>query len=448
MTAAIDLRSLYGPNGPHKFQLEAHTSRARTKCLKWARRAGKGRCAVNCLIDTFFELSESPRASHLVPQFHAMFVAPFSKNADQAWMELKEYVPDFLIRNNGIKEDERKIWLVGFGSIRSGLIEFRTADNPASLQGAGLDFAWTTESQDIPLQAYSNLRPMLRSPDRAGRLFAEGVPPVFPDHWFNKVFEMGETGVPGYFSSRITYLDNPMMTEDDRRDIETDRAVMSEQEWNRMYMAEDPSSLEIPLNIEAVMTGRVNWEKQKPQEGRIYVAGLDLGKKASATVLTIWDRTDMPWKMVYFRRMASHEDWMVQKAVIVQAVNDEWMVDKVYIDAQGPGDPIYDEFRYMGMPLQAVPIQGNTRENILNKLAIAVEKRAIQIPREDAIIRECRAMRREKVSDLTVRWKTRDGYQNDTVFSMALGISDLPLRDGPVMQRRPPDYYGYFRMTA
>lgn len=423
---------------PHPGQEEPYFGNYKHINLKWARRAGKGRVACFKMLDTYLKLSENPRPSHLVPQFHAMVVSPFTKNADQAWMDLLAYIPRNLIMD--VKQQDRKIWLHPHGTIKSALIEFRSADNPAGLQGVGLDFLWTTESQDIPQQAYNLLIPFITSFEREGIHFAEGVPPIDPDHWFNALFLLGEQGEKGYYSSRLTYKDNPMQTVDGLREIELLRKTMTETEFRRMYEAADPEDTGFPMNIDRCLIPSVKWSAQKPKNGHNYVSGLDLGKSISATVLTVYDTSVTPWKLAYYRRMGTGLSWVVQKEVLIAATLI-WRPDRVYMDAQGPGNPLYDELRFVGLPVRPVPIQGNTREVILDKLAVVMERHLLEIPREEQMIREHRAMRKVQTGPIQQRWQTPKGVMDDTVFSNALAVTGLNLRIGGLNRRKDAESY-------
>lgn len=429
------------PPTPFGGQRGPYFTDAHTIALKWARRAGKGRVACFKLIDTYLKLAESPRPMHLVPSFHAMFVAPFRRNADQAWMDLLAFMPDELKLN--VVNDERKLWLQPYGSLTSALIEFRTGDNPTGLQGVGLDFLWLTEAQDLTPEAYALVSPARHSFEREGILFAEGIPPRDPDHFFNSLYEDGIAGVPDHFASKLTYLENPMATAAARRDILKDRDDMLDSEWRRMYLAEDPTEFGLPMDIDPCLADAIVWDDQRPQEGRTYVGGLDLGQEISATVLTIWDTTSYPWRLRYFKRMEG-TNWVVQENVLVDAIK-LWNPAHVNIDDQGPGSPMRDRLRFRGVKLRPIKIQTNraasSREDLLTKLALIFEKRWVRIPKEPVIIREVRAMRHVKISQLTQRWQVRRGLMDDCVFSMALGVHDMTIRDSGRRTRKKVGYY-------
>ena len=97
-----------------------------------------------------------------------------------------------------------------------GLIELKSADNAQSLQTVGLDFLWVSESQDIPNAAAEKLRPTLRQAGRMGKAVYEGIPSLYPEHWFRRGCAAAERGAHKnhrYF--HYTVYQNPLLNEDD-----------------------------------------------------------------------------------------------------------------------------------------------------------------------------------------------------------------------------------------
>ena len=75
------------------------------------------------------------------------------------------------------------------------------------------------------------------------------------------------------------------------------------------------------------------------------------------------------------------------------------------------------------------------------------EKGQLRIPREESIIRDFNSMRRVRVKGArdTVRWEVREAGSRsraDSVFSIAMGIMDLPIEGAVSMPRKSPVYFG------
>lgn len=441
---------------PHPGQRAFHEAQDLTRVLKWARRAGKDRGCTFEVLERFLALGEQPRNPNLQPPFWCVGVVPSYKLASQPWHDWMAYLPRELTLGAPI-QDEKKIYLKPYGSLRGqwgkqeigGVLELRSADNEGALQGFGADVLVLFEAQEMTRHQFALLRPSTRDPFRLGLLIVQGIPPVEKDHWMNDLFNMGQEPGSGVFSSRMTYLDNPFLTEAQRADILRDKLLLSETEWARMYMARDPEASESPLAIGPCLVPAVDWSQQRPQEGRHYDIGVDLGKRYSATVIWVWEKGPETWRCAFYRRI-QRMDWTYQTAAIDEATRT-WIqrgdrgrpTGHVYVDAAGPGDPVYDALAGQGVPVVGVYLSAPERERVLNRLAIALERKRLRIPYEEQIVREFNGMRRVKPSEATetVRWEPREGNTADTVMAAALGLAQLSAWErGPII-RKPAEYY-------
>lgn len=108
---------------------EIHSSRARWKVIKAARRGGKSRGALMELERIFGEDALStPAPSSLIPPFHAWVVCPSFPLSRQAWNEALAFTPKGWVQR--VVQDERIIYLEGNENRPWGMIEFKSADNP------------------------------------------------------------------------------------------------------------------------------------------------------------------------------------------------------------------------------------------------------------------------------------------------------------------------------
>ena len=231
----VDLASVYTP---HPGQAHIHSDPARMKVLKVGRRWGKSRAALFDLLKTYVESLDVAVDSDLVPPFHAWIVGPSFPQCRQVWNEIISFVPSDLIQPGGIRQDEMMVYLKGTEKRPWGLIEVKSAHNPDSLQTAGVDYLWITEAQDVADKAFEKCLPILRSPGRIYKAMFEGIPALWSDHWFERVYRSVETGLlPDAMAYTASSFDNPFLTDDDRDAIYSDKNILPEAAWNRMYMA-------------------------------------------------------------------------------------------------------------------------------------------------------------------------------------------------------------------
>ena len=186
---------------------------------------GKDRMTIMTGIKYFVDcLAENRHVENpdMVPAVLWWQIAPTEKMAKQNWRELKKYMP--------------KQWVVACSdstftmeTIGGGVIEVRSAYDPESLVGVGLDLVTITEAARIAdLEAvWANIEARLNSPgrgraiDRQGKKFGLGKAIInsspLGKNYFYKMFKFGQQGSDEYSSNWISYQlswrANPFMDE-------------------------------------------------------------------------------------------------------------------------------------------------------------------------------------------------------------------------------------------
>ena len=342
MQQNLDLKDFYTP---HPGQERVHQSDAKIKVLEIGRRWGKSRFALWELIKRFLESKDIEVGADLVPPFHAWIVTPNFPQARQIWNELMAFFPRDFISPAGVKQDAWLIHLKGNEKRAWGQIEVKSAHDPDSLQTAGLDFLWVSEAQDISDKAFEKLLPTLRSPGRLGYGIFEGIPALYPDHWFRRAFVAGERGERGFASFKATSFENPLLTPEQKAEIEADKELLPERVWRRMYMAEFSDSAGYFTNIDANIAGD---PMQGPVPGARYIAGLDLGRKMDPSVMVIMDAAER--KMVHYQGWDDGTEWVAQREHVARLV-EEWGIEQLCLDATGIGDVFMSELIEIGIPV-------------------------------------------------------------------------------------------------
>lgn len=371
------------PYTPHPKQRQFHNSPAKVKWLQAGRRGGKTRGALQEVLKGIDELSRewvrlpgqrptTAAQAQLIPAIHVWTVAPTKAQMFQVWNEMQAFIPEGIVarsnpysqgtrggsRGSGFKENALHVWLEF--KDRNGrhlrnrprpivFWELRSADNPESLQSAGLDFLHVTEAQDIDERAWNKMRPMISSPGRAGRALVEGIPPRSRSHWFARYFARAKAD-PNERREAFswTFLDNPLMSPDQAEEIRDDREVMMEEEWNRLYMAIQPEGA--GSFFQKVHEAAVATEHSRPQDGVRYVAGLDLGRSNDATVLIIKDRANRNSVHAIELRKT---DWVLQKETIL-AAGRYWGLGQIVMDSTGLGGQFARDEMYMELAREGI----------------------------------------------------------------------------------------------
>jgi predicted phage terminase large subunit-like protein len=115
-------------------------------------------------------------------------------------------------------------------------VEFRSADDPQRLRGAGLDILWIDESAFIPTRdAWDVVRPALS--DKLGIVLTTTTPNG--KNWFYEQFFVGEVLTdPNQFRVEYTSIDNPYFAHSEWEDaLQTYHPIMFRQEYMAAFDA-------------------------------------------------------------------------------------------------------------------------------------------------------------------------------------------------------------------
>lgn len=198
---------------PHPSQALFHNSTARFRVLNCGSRFGKDRCSTMESIKYYLACLNEERDASVIPSVYWWIIAPTERMAKQNWNELKRYFPKDLVvdvSNSGMM----------LQTIYGGLIEVRSAYDPESLVGVGLDIVTITEAAriaDLDI-VWANIEQRLNSPDRG--LEGKGGIGIINSsprgrNYFYKMWVWGQKEHPDYDpdweSWTFTTWDNPAM---------------------------------------------------------------------------------------------------------------------------------------------------------------------------------------------------------------------------------------------
>ena len=404
---------------PHSGQRIIHESGAKQKWLEAARRWGKGRTGLGELEQAYLDwidlFLKGKRDGALVPHFHAWVVAPNYNQARQPWHEILEFLPSEWIKD--YSQSDGMITLYGPSERAWGLIEIKSAHDPDGLQTVGLDYLWVSESQDISDEAFLKLLPTLRSPGRMGRALFEGIPSMWPDHWFRRgcMAAVRRNNVNHrYF--HFTVYQNPLLSEDEQKEVEGDKEFMTEAAWRRMYLAEFSLNAGFFKNIDGCISGDI---LTQPISGAVYVAGLDIGISQDATILTVMDSTQ---RRIVNRFRWDSTPWSSMRDSIIR-LNEEWGFSRVLCDTSNMGGIMaYQELSEANVSVEEFKFQGENRQRILGNIQVAIERATVSFPHIDTLIRELRSFQFIRMSNGLYKVQAPQGEFDDEVMAFALAL--------------------------
>jgi len=384
---------------PHSGQRAVHASRAPRRVLACGVRWGKTRCA-----------AMEALAATLEPRDRGVgwVVAPTYDLADKVFREIA-IVAGERLRHRVVTLREHDKLLV-LRNLSGGLCEVRgkSADNPVSLLGEGLDFVIVDEAARMkPSIWQSHLSQRLL--DRKGWALLISTPRG--KGWFHEAFRKGQGLDAAYESWNRPSWTNPHL---DAAAIDQERGRLPEAVFRQEYGAEFIEGAgSVFRNVRECATG--TWKE--PEEVP-YVAGLDLARVGDYTVLVVMNKQ----REVVFVDRFSRLDWSLQVGRILAGA-DRYRHAEILVDSTGAGEPVFESLREAGCNVHPYPFTVKSKAALVNNLSLLLEKREIVLPRADLWpegIEELDAFEYSVTDNGSVRTSAPSGMHDDCVVALAL----------------------------
>ena len=394
---------------PHPGQWEVHRSEAPRRVLACGVRWGKTLCVA--MEGLAMAMAPSERSIGWV-------VAPTYDLADRVFREVLLHITRHLNhRVVQLKESDRRIVLRDMGG---GLSEIRakSADNPVSLLGEGLDWLIIDEAARLkPTIWQSHLSQRLV--DKRGHALLISTP--YGKGYFFDLYRAGQQPGSIYESWNHPSWTNPHL---DKSIIEDERGRLPTRIFGEQYEARFVEGSGAVLRyVREAAKGK--WKP--PVAGAEYFAGLDLAKVEDFTVLVILnDKAE-----VVFCDRFHRLDWSVQVQRILAACA-RYNNALVYIDSTGSGEPIYETLLNKGLDVQPYCLTARTKAALIDNLVMMFERREITLPTVTLWpegIDELEAFEYSVTNSGHRRSGAPSGYHDDCVIALALAA--WPLRDQP-----------------
>lgn len=300
-----------------------------------------------------------------------------------------------------IRESERMIVMPGGGTV-----QVKSADNPDSLRGEGLNFVVIDECAFVKEDAWTDaLRPALA--DRKGGALFISTPKGH--NWFWRLWHnaTGNEWKAWKFSS----YDNPFL---DGKEIDAARSQLPERTFSQEFLAE---FVEDGGGVFRRVTEAATAEPQTSRRGdSLYVAGVDWAMSHDFSVITIIDVKRR--ELVYMDRF-NGVDYSMQRDRI-KAICDRFNVSGIIAEQNGLGGPNNEALRRMGLPVRDFTTTNATKADIIESLAAAFEQGNIRILDDPTLIAELQAYEVDRLPSGMVRYSAPDSMHDDCVMSLAL----------------------------
>lgn len=164
-----------------------------------------------------------------------------------------------------------------------------------------------------------------------------------------------------------------------------------------------------------------------------YTLGVDLARSIDFTVLTILN--EQMKRVDYWERMDNENrtSWNYQKEKI-KAISKKYNNALTVVDSTGVGDPIVEDLHRMGVNVfyqqkedsnktsPGVKFTNISKENLVEKLKVAIETRLIRIPFIKALVDELKEYEAILMPSGSYRYSAPEGKHDDCVMSLALAL--------------------------
>ena len=329
-----------------------------------------------------------------------------------------------------ILKGDRRVTLPGGGEI-----QVRSADNPDSLRGEGLDLVVLDECAFIHEDAWQEaIRPALS--DRKGRAMFISTPKG--RNWFWRVWQRCiDEHDPEWHGWQLPTAANPYI---DTAEIEAARQGLPERVFEQEYLAmflDDAGGIFRRVAEAAVAI---------PQDGAIgghtYTIGVDWARDADYTALAVYDAT--LGAIVALDRF-NQIDYQIQLGRLT-ALCDRFRPSAIIAEANSIGTPLIEQLQRQGLPVVPFMTTNASKQVMVDALALALENRSLTIIPDPVLIAELQAYQGERLPGGAMRYSAPQGLHDDTVMAVMLayqnprpavaGVSSYAQRNFSTAQRQ------------
>lgn len=298
-----------------------------------------------------------------------------------------------------VRESDRRIEFPG-----GGWLQVKSAHDPDSLRGEGLDFVAFDECAFAPERAWLEaLRPSLA--DRQGSAMFISTPKG--RNWFWQAWLRGQGEDADWQSWQFPTASNPYIA-----GVEIDAAQRSLPA--RIFQQEFLAAF---LEDAGAVFRRVTDAIREPQpaSGRV-VFGVDWGKHSDFTVIVAVD--PVTGQQVGLDRF-NQIDYAVQRQRLM-AMAQRYKPEMIIAESNAMGEPIIEQLQRDNLPVHGFQTTNQSKAMIIESLALAFEQGEIGIQGEPVLINELQAYELDRLPSGLIRYNAPDGMHDDCVIALAL----------------------------
>ena len=329
----------------------------------------------------------------------AWWIAPTYKMSNVGWRPIRQVCSP--LDGVSVNKSERQAVFPG-----GGLVAVRSADNPDSLRGEGLDFVVMDEAAYIMPEAWIEaIMPALS--DRLGRALFISTPRG--RNWFWDIHRKGGAE-PDWSSFTYPTSANPFMP---KGEIEAARAELPEIIFRQEYLAEFVDSE--GMVFRRVHDAAILQPLEQPLEGHQYSAGVDVAASVDYTVITVLDVNTR--EMVALDRF-NRVDYPVLEDRLL-ATYRKWHLDGMVVESNSIGAPVIDHLREHDINIIPFTTTNTTKHDIIQRLQSAFEHGLIHIIDNPILVGELLSYESKRTPSGNYTYSAPEGQHDDCVMSLA-----------------------------
>jgi hypothetical protein len=307
-------------------------------------------------------------------------------------------------------EADMKIYLTN-GTV----IECKSADNPESLLGEGLNGMVIDEAARIKDSIWHEyLRPTLS--DKQGWLLAISTPKGM--NWFYQGYMNGQKHIEDTESWNFTTQDNPYIKPEE---IALAKTTMPQRAFEQEYLGIFLGNVGgVFRSIQQCIDDNIIM-RDAAEGGVSYAMGVDLAKYQDFTVIIVIDK--LKNNVVYMERF-NQIDWTLQEKRIIDVWN-KFASPETFVDATGVGDRVFEELAKTITNINGVKFTGTSKTELIDELSIMMDNKLIHFPNLPDLIDELNIYEYEVTKAGNVRLNAPTGYHDDCVISLSLAAQGI-----------------------
>jgi len=320
-----------------------------------------------------------------------------------------------------VKKAERQVIFPNGGEV-----SVRSADNPDSLRGEGLNLGVLDEIAYMQEEAWSEaIRPALS--DKQGKAIFISTPKG--RNWFWRLWQKGLGDDPDWRSWQRPTSDNPFILPKEIEDAKKDLPELTfEQEYLAVFLENEGA---VFRNITACLNApETNYSEHNKHK---IVVGIDWGKQNDFTAISfgcINCHTEVA------RDRFNKIDYAFQRGRI-QSMAKTWYPSLILAESNAMGIPIIEQLQREGMPVVGFDTTPTSKPPLIESLALCLDRAEWQFQKDPIWTGELEAYER-KVSPVTGRsqYSAPEGLHDDTVIARALMIQ-ASLSSAIMIEKQP-----------